>query len=460
MKKVLIANRGEIAVRIIRACHDMGLSTVAIYSEADREALHVLHADEAICIGKAPSSESYLKISSILSAAEITNADAIHPGYGFLSENAKFASICQSCGLTFIGPSPEAIALLGNKAQAKEIAKKVKSPVIPGSDGIVKNAEEGLAVAKKLGFPIFIKAVAGGGGKGIRIAYDEGEFIRLFAAARLEATNSFGNPDVYLEKMIVNPRHVEIQIMGDAYGHCIYLGERDCTIQRRRQKLIEETPSPVINASLRKKICEAAVRIVKAAKYHTAGTVEFLLDENDHFYFMEVNTRIQVEHTVTEELTGIDLVQLQIRMAQGEKLKIKQEDVNLEGKHVMQFRINAEDPKNNFTPSPGTLEYFIPSAGPHVRVDSACYAGYQIPPYYDSMIAKLIVTGSTREETIRRAKRALKEFHIGGIHTTIPFHLYMLQNERFLEGKYPIGYIDELIQEGCRFDPADLEALT
>ncbi len=457
MKKILIANRGEIAVRIIRACHDMGLQTVAVYSEADREALHVLHADEAICIGKSPSVESYLKIPSILSAAEITNADAIHPGYGFLSENAKFASICQSCGLTFIGPTAEAISLLGDKAEAKEIARKAKCPVIPGSDGIVKNAEEGLQIAKKIGFPIFIKATAGGGGKGIRVAYDESEFVRLFSAARLEASNAFGNPDVYLEKMIVNPRHIEIQVMGDAYGNCIYLGERDCTIQRRRQKLIEETPSPVLNPSMRRKIGEAAVRIVKAAKYHTAGTVEFLLDEDGHFYFMEVNTRIQVEHTVTEELTGIDLVALQIRMAQGEKLKIRQEDVQLEGKHVIQFRINAEDPKNNFAPSPGRLEYFIPSAGPHVRVDSACYAGYHIPPYYDSMIAKLIVTGSTREEAIRRAKRALKEFHIGGIHTTIGFHLYMLQNERFLKAEYPIGFVDQLIEEGCQFNPAEPE---
>jgi acetyl-CoA carboxylase biotin carboxylase subunit len=450
MKKVLIANRGEIAVRIIRACHDLGISTVAVYSEADREALHVLHADEAVCIGPAPSSQSYLKIPSLLAACEITGADAVHPGYGFLSENAKFAAICENCDIVFIGPSSKSIALLGDKAKAKEIAKKAKCPVIPGSDGIVPTVEEGLKEAKKIGFPVFIKATAGGGGKGIRIAKDPEDFVRMFEQARVEAENAFGNPSVYLEKMIVNPRHIEIQILGDKYGHYIHLGERDCSIQRRRQKLIEESPSPLLSSSMRKKMGEAAVRIVKAAGYATVGTVEFLLDEAGDFYFMEVNTRIQVEHTVTEELTGIDLVREQIRMAMGEKLTIKQDDVEFKG-HVMEFRINAEDPHNEFMPSPGKLEYFIPCTGPHVRIDSACYPGYKIPPHYDSMIAKVIVRGKDREETIARAKRALREFHIGGIKTTIPFHKFMLENERFLSGKYPITFIDSLIAEGCTF---------
>lgn len=450
MKKVLIANRGEIAVRIIRACHDLGLQTVAVYSQADAEALHVLHADEAICIGEPSSQKSYLKISNILSACEITGADAIHPGYGFLSENANFASICESCGLNFIGPSPKTIALLGDKSKAKATAKSVKCPTIPGSEGIVADVKEGLKEAKKFGFPIFIKASAGGGGKGIRIAYDQDEFVRQFAAARTEAEVSFGNPDVYLEKMIVNPRHIEVQIMGDKHGNYVHLGERDCTIQRRRQKLIEEAPSPVLTPALRKKIGEAAVDIAKAAQYHSVGTVEFLLDEAKNFYFMEVNTRIQVEHTVTEELTGIDLVAEQIKIAMGQKLKVKQKDIPFNG-HVIQFRINAENPAHNFAPSPGNLEYYIPPGGPHVRIDSACYSGYRIPPNYDSMIAKLIVKGKTREEAIAVAKRALKEFHIGGVHSTIPFHMYMLQDKKFLKNDYFITYIDQLILEGCTF---------
>lgn len=455
MKKVLIANRGEIAVRIIRACHDLGLQTVAVYSQADAEALHVLQADEAICIGEAPSQKSYLKVSNILSACEITGADAIHPGYGFLSENASFASICDSCGINFIGPSSQAITLLGDKSKAKATAKSVKCPVIPGSNGIVATPQEGLAEAKRLGFPIFIKACAGGGGKGIRIAHDAEEFVRQFSAARTEAEVSFNNPDVYLEKMIVNPRHIEIQIIGDKHGNYLYLFERDCTIQRRRQKLIEEAPSPILTDSLRKKIGEAAVAIVKAAGYFSVGTVEFLLDENKNFYFMEVNTRIQVEHTVTEELTGVDLVCEQIKVAMGEKLKIRQKDLVPKG-HIIQFRINAEDPKRNFAPSPGQLEYYIAPGGPHVRVDSACYSGYRIPPNYDSMIAKLIVKGKNRTEAINIAKRALREFHIGGVHSTIPFHLHMLNDKKFLENDYCITYIDQLLAEGYIFnDPKD-----
>lgn len=450
MLKVLIANRGEIAVRVIRACHDLGLQTVAIYSEADGEALHVLHADEAICVGEAPSHKSYLRIPNILSACEITGADALHPGYGFLSENANFASICESCGLNFIGPSPASIALLGDKAKAKATAKEAGCPVIPGSQGIVSEVKQALEIVKKLGYPVFIKAVAGGGGKGIRIAANEEEFIRLFPAARAEAEVSFGNPEVYLEKMIVNPRHIEVQIMADKYGNTIHLGERDCTIQRRRQKLIEEAPSPALSPKLRQKIGQAAVNVVKAAGYYSVGTVEFLLDQNHDFYFMEVNTRIQVEHTVTEELTGVDLVKEQLRIAMGEKLLFEQKDIHFQG-HAMQFRVNAEDPSHGFAPSPGKLEYYLPPGGPHVRVDSACYSGYQIPPNYDSMIAKLIVKGKDRAEALQIGKRALREFHIGGVKSTIPFHLFMLDNEPFIQGSYDLTYIDRLIAEGCQF---------
>lgn len=453
MQKVLIANRGEIAVRIIRACHDLGLQTVAVYSEADSEAMHVHHADEAICIGEAPSAKSYLKISNLIAACEITGADAVHPGYGFLSENSNFASICESSGLTFIGPPSKAISLLGDKAEAKATARKVGCPVIPGSNGIVADVDAGIKEARKYGFPIFIKAVAGGGGKGIRIAYSEEDFIQKFMAARSEAEVSFNNPDVYLEKMIVNPRHVEVQVMGDKHGNYVYLGERDCTIQRRRQKLIEEAPSPKVSESLRKKMGECAVNIVREAGYYSVGTVEFLLDEAGHFYFMEVNTRIQVEHTVTEELTGVDLVQEQLRIARGEKLSLKQKDVTFSG-HIFEFRINAENPAQQFAPSPGLLEHFIPPGGPHVRVDSACYGGYKIPPNYDSMIAKLIVKGRNREEAIARAKRALKEFHIVGVHSTIPFHQFMLDDKRFIENDYTITYIDQLLAEGCVFHKA------
>lgn len=451
MKKVLIANRGEIAVRIVRACHDLGLQTVAVYSQADSEALHVLQADEAICIGEPPSSKSYLRVANILSACEITGADAIHPGYGFLAENANFASICQSCGLNFIGPSPKSISLLGDKSKAKSIAKLAGCPVIPGSDGVVTDMKEGIKLSHSLGFPIFIKAVAGGGGKGIRIAHDEEEFSKQFMAARTEAETSFGNPDVYLEKMIVGPRHIEVQVLGDKFGNYIHLGERDCSTQRRRQKLIEEAPSPILSKELRKAIGDAAVAVVKAAEYYSAGTVEFLLDKDQNFYFMEVNTRIQVEHTVTEELTGVDLVVEQLRIAQGEKLRLTQKDVTYNG-HVIQFRINAENPAHNFAPSPGKLEYYLPPGGPHIRVDSACYSGYVIPPYYDSMIAKLIVHGKNREEAIAIAKRALREFHIGGVHSTIPFHLYMLEDHQFLTADFDLTYIDRLVSEGCVFE--------
>lgn len=362
MQKVLIANRGEIAVRIIRACHEMGLQTVAVYSQADSESLHVLHADEAVCIGEAPSRSSYLKIPNILSACEITGADAIHPGYGFLSENANFASICESCGIQFIGPSHQAIAKLGDKAAAKAVARSVHCPVIPGSEGIVDDVQIGLQESRRLGYPIFIKAVAGGGGKGIRIAYNEEEFARQFIAARTEAQVSFGVPSIYLEKMIVNPRHIEIQVFGDTHGSYVFIGERDCTIQRRRQKLIEESPSPKLDAKLREEIGQAAVRIVKAAKYTSAGTVEFLLDQENHYYFMEVNTRIQVEHTVTEMLYDVDLVREQLRVAKGEPLSWKQSALVPRG-HVFEFRINAENSVERFATCPGRLEYYVPPGG-------------------------------------------------------------------------------------------------
>lgn len=450
MEKVLIANRGEIALRIIRACKEMGLQTVAVYSQADSESLHVLAADEAICIGKAPSTHSYLNIPAILSACEITGADAIHPGYGFLSESGKFAALCENSGLTFIGPSCDSIRRLGDKAEAKATAKKANCPVIPGTEGVVRDIKEALVEANKIGFPVFIKAVAGGGGKGIRIAKDEKEFVSLFAAAQTEAQNSFGNPDVYLEKMVVNPRHIEVQVVADTQGNVVHLFERDCTLQRRRQKLIEEAPSPVVDPELREKMGQAACRVAQEAGYYSVGTVEFLLDESGHFYFLEMNTRIQVEHTITEELTGIDIVRLQIAVAQGKPLGFAQSEVELNG-HVIQFRINAEDPTRNFAPQPGKLEYYIPPGGPHVRLDSNCYAGYKIPPNYDSMIGKLIVKGKTREEAIQVGKRALSEFHIGGVATTIPFHLYMLENAAFTQSQSAVDTIDRMIDAGCEF---------
>ena len=451
MKKVLIANRGEIAVRIIRACHDLGIKTVAIYSQADAEALHVLHADEAICVGASAATMSYLRIPNIISACEISGADAIHPGYGFLSENANFASICESCGVTFIGPHSSTISLLGDKAEAKVTARNARCPVIPGSAGIVNDLNKAKDIAKNLGYPIFVKAVAGGGGRGIRIAYSAEELEKQYTAARAEAEINFSNPDVYIEKMIEDPRHVEVQILGDKHGRYIHLGERYCTIQRRRQKLIEESPSPAISEKLRKAICNAAVNVAKEAKYHSAGTVEFLIDKHGKFYFMEMNTRIQVEHSVSEELTGVDILKEQIRIARGEKLQYRQKDISFSG-HVMQFRVNAEDPQKNFMPSPGKVEYFVAPGGPHVRVDTACYSGYAITPHYDSMIAKLIVRGKDRDEAMKVARRALREFHIGGVHSTIPFHQYMLEDVNFQGGKqYTLNYVDDIIAEGCDF---------
>ena len=445
-KKILIANRGEIAVRIIRAARELGISTVAVYSEADADSLHVALADEAICIGPASSSESYLKIPNIISAAQITGAEAIHPGYGFLSENASFAKICTQNNIVFIGPKPELINMMGDKATARETAIKHKVPITKGSDGIVPNVEEAKKVAKWITYPVMIKATAGGGGKGMRIAHDEKELAENYVVAQNEAKANFGNPDVYIEKYVEEPRHVEIQVIGDKFGNVVHLGERDCSIQRRNQKLVEETPSPGIDAKTREKMGKFAAKLAKGIGYDSVGTLEFLVDKSMNFYFMEMNTRIQVEHTISEEITGVDLVKEQIRVAAGEKLSFTQKDIEIRG-HVIECRINAEDSENGFLPSSGVLEKYIPSGGIGVRVDSHSYQNYEIPPYYDSMIAKLIVKGKNREEAIARMKSALKEFKIEGVDTTIPFHLKVLENEAFKEGKFYTNFIETYFKE-------------
>ena len=440
-KKILIANRGEIAVRIIRAARELGIATVAVYSEADKDSLHVTLADEAICIGSASSADSYLKIPNIISAALITKSEAIHPGYGFLAENASFAKICAQNNIVFIGPSPELINMMGDKATARETAIKHKVPITKGSDGIVPNVEEAKKVAKWITYPVMIKATAGGGGKGMRIAHDEKELVENYIAAQNEAKAAFGNPDVYIEKYVEEPRHVEIQVIGDKFGNAVHLGERDCSIQRRHQKLIEEAPSAGIDAKTREKMGKFAAKLTKGIGYDSVGTLEFLVDKNMNFYFMEMNTRIQVEHTISEEITGVDLIKEQIKVAAGEKLSFSQKDINITG-HAIECRINAEDSENGFLPSSGTLEKYIPAGGIGVRVDSHSYQNYDIPPYYDSMIAKLIVKGKNREEAIQRMKRALKEFLIEGIDTTIPFHLRVLDNEEFKKGTIYTNFIE------------------
>lgn len=442
-KKILIANRGEVALRVIRTCKEMGIKTVAVYSEADRNSLHVTFADEAVCIGPAPSKESYLKIPLVISAAQITGADAIHPGYGFLAENAEFSEICADSGIKFIGPSPQMIEMMGDKAVAKDTMKANGVPVIPGSDGVVATVADAMKIAAEMGFPVIIKAVAGGGGKGMRVVQSKDELENAFMMARTEAEAAFGNGDVYIEKYIENPRHVEVQIVGDQFGNVYHYGERDCSVQRRHQKLIEEAPSPIVTPELRQRMGEAAVKGAKAVNYEGAGTVEFLVDRNRNFYFMEMNTRIQVEHPVTEMIHNVDLIRQQILAAAGEHLDSLPLD-EPQG-HAIEFRINAEDPDNNFRPSPGRIDSLHFPGGRAVRVDSHVYQSYSIPPFYDSMIAKLIVWGKTRDEAIQRAKRALGEFTIGEIKTTIPFHLKVLEDERFLTSDFDTSFIDKFL---------------
>lgn len=440
-KKVLIANRGEIAVRIIRACKELGIQTAAVYSEADKDALHVTLADEAYCIGPGAAINSYLNMTNLLSTATLIEADAIHPGYGFLAENADFAELCAECGITFIGPSPDAILKMGDKTTARDTMKAAGVPVVPGTEGIIKEIDEALDKAHEIGYPVIVKATAGGGGKGMRVVYTEYELRNAITLAQQEAQANFGNSGVYLEKFLEKPRHIEIQIIADKYGNVIHLGERDCSIQRRYQKLIEEAPSPALNQELRDKMGGAAVLAAKTVNYSGAGTVEFLLDQHGQFYFMEMNTRIQVEHPVTEEITGIDLVKEQIRIAAGLKLEIKQEDVQINGWSI-ECRINAERPDKGFIPSPGKINLYLPPGGMGVRVDSACYQGYQIPPFYDSMVAKLIVWGSSRKEALDRMNRALSEFAIYGVHTTIPFHQKVLKHPKFVEGDFHIQFLE------------------
>jgi len=444
--KILIANRGEIALRIIRACRELGIRTVAVYSEADRNSLHVRFSDEAICIGQAASSNSYLNIPAIISAAEITDVEAIHPGYGFLAENPHFAEICESCKISFIGPTPENIRLMGDKMAARATMQKAGLPIVPGSTSIIKNKEEAIKTSKAIGYPVIIKAVAGGGGKGMRICHNDLTLVSSLMTAQAEADASFGNPNVYIEKYIEKPRHIEIQILGDKYGHIIHLGERDCSIQRRHQKLLEESPSPVVDNKLRKRLGEMAVKGAKTVNYVNAGTIEFLFDQrHNNFYFMEMNTRIQVEHPVTEMVTGIDLIKEQIRLAAGERLYLKQDNIQIKGAAI-ECRINAEDFENNFMPCPGKIETLILPGGPGVRLDTHIYSGYEIPPYYDSLVAKLITHGKNRQEAIKIMQRALNEFYIAPIKTTIPFHLKLMENPLFLKGDISTHFVQELLK--------------
>ncbi|MEB3128589.1 acetyl-CoA carboxylase biotin carboxylase subunit [Bacillus paralicheniformis] len=442
IKKLLIANRGEIAVRIIRACKELGIDTVAVFSEADREALHVQMADEAFCIGPKLSKDSYLNITNIVSVAKMTGADAIHPGYGFLAENADFAELCEEVNVTFVGPTADAISKMGTKDVARETMQQAGVPIVPGSKGIIEDIEEAVSLARDIGYPVIIKATAGGGGKGIRVARTEEELINGIKITQQEAATAFGNPGVYIEKYIEDFRHVEIQVLADTHGNTIHLGERDCSIQRRLQKLLEETPSPALDEGIREQMGQAAVKAAEAVKYTGAGTVEFIYDYREQkFYFMEMNTRIQVEHPVTEMVTGVDLIKEQIRVASGEKLALTQDEVTFNG-WAIECRINAENPEKNFMPSPGKIEMYLPPGGLGVRVDSAAYPGYSIPPYYDSMIAKVITYGKTREEAVSRMKRALSEFVIEGVHTTIPFHLKLLEHETFVSGEFNTKFLE------------------
>ncbi|MEI7413227.1 acetyl-CoA carboxylase biotin carboxylase subunit [Staphylococcus hominis] len=443
MKKVLIANRGEIAVRIIRACHDLGIQTVAIYSEGDKDALHTQIADEAYCVGPTQSKDSYLNIPNILSIATSTGCDAIHPGYGFLAENGDFAELCEACQLKFIGPSYQSIQKMGIKDVAKAEMIAANVPVVPGSDGLIDSIEDAKKVAKQIGYPVIIKATAGGGGKGIRVARNENDLENGYRMTQQEAQTAFGNGGLYLEKFIENFRHIEIQVIGDQFGNVIHLGERDCTIQRRMQKLVEESPSPILTDEKRKEMGKAAIRAAKAVKYENAGTIEFIYDLNENkFYFMEMNTRIQVEHPVTEMVTGVDLVKLQLKVAMGEPLPYKQDDITING-HAIEYRINAENPYKNFMPSPGKITQYLAPGGYGVRIESACYTNYTIPPYYDSMVAKLIVHEPTRDEAIMTGIRALSEYLILGIDTTIPFHLKLMNNDIFKSGDYNTNFLEK-----------------
>lgn len=444
--KILIANRGEVALRIIRACKDLGIKAVAVYSEADKDSLHVRFADEAVCIGPASPQGSYLNIPSIISAAEITDVEAIHPGYGFMAENAHFAEVCESCNIKFIGPTPESMRLMGDKMAAKDTMRKAGLPIIPGSLSVVKDKDEALRVAHKLQYPVIVKAAAGGGGRGMRIAHNDVRLVSVLMTCQAEAEAAFGNPAVYIEKYVPNPRHVEFQIIADKYGHIVHLGERDCTIQRRHQKLLEESPSPAIDTKLRKKMGDAAVKGAKVSNYTNIGTIEFLLDEHGNYYFMEMNTRIQVEHPVTEMVTGIDLIKEQIRISSGERLSFDQDDVEFSG-HAIECRINAEDPENNFMPCPGKVTFFHAPGGPGVRVDSHVYQGYDIPPYYDSLAAKLITHGKNRSEALAIMQRALSEFTIEPIKTTIDFHKRLTANPVFLRGEATTEFIEKMMAE-------------
>lgn len=441
-KKVLIANRGEIAVRVIRACRELGLKTVAVFSTADRTALHAQIADEAVCIGGPATKDSYLNEKSIIAACEITGADAVHPGFGFLSENAAFARNCRKCGITFIGPSPESIEMLGDKAAAKTAMKNAGVPVIPGSDGEVKSMDEAKRLAEEIGFPLMVKATAGGGGRGIRLVEKMEDLVPLIEEAKQEAQNYFGDDSIYMEKFIVNPKHIEIQILADMHGNVVHLGERDCSMQRRNQKVLEESPSVIMNPQLRQRMGQAAVAAAKVCGYYNAGTIEFLVDKDCNFYFMEMNTRIQVEHPITEFVTGVDLVKAQLKIAAGKELPYSQEDIRIKG-HSIECRINAENPEKGFRPCPGKINAMLVPGGPGVRIDSAAYQGYTIPPYYDSMIAKLIVYAPTREEAIAKMKWALAEFIVQGVDTNIDFQLSLIRDPVFESGKYDIGYLGE-----------------